>query len=149
MHVAAEDLAVQAERDDALLDARAGALVDADDGAAGLDGEVHHLADLLAVHLAEGAAEDREVLAEDAHLTTVDGAVAGDHAFAVAAALLEPDRRRAVSRQLVEFDEGAFVDQQRDALAGCPSSLGVLLLARLLGRGVPRLVEPPVEVVEL
>ncbi len=88
VHVAAEDLAVQPERDDALLDARAGALVDADDRAAGLDGEVHDLGDLLAVDLAEGAAEDREVLGEDADLAAVDGAVAGDHAVAVRPALL-------------------------------------------------------------
>ena len=87
VHVAAEDLAVEAERDHALLDPRAGALVDADDRAAGLDGEVHHLADLLAVDLAERAAEDGEVLGEHAHLPAVDGAVAGDHAVAVRAVL--------------------------------------------------------------
>ena len=85
VHVAAEDLAVEAERDHALLDAGAGALVDADDRAAGLHGEVHHLGDLLAVDLAERAAEDREVLGEHAHLAAVDGAVAGDHAVAVRA----------------------------------------------------------------
>ena len=85
VHVAAEDLAVQAERDHALLDAGAGALVDADDRAAGLDREVHHLGDLLAVDLAERAAEDGEVLGEHADLAAVDGAVAGDHAVAVRA----------------------------------------------------------------
>ena len=93
VHVAPEDLAVQAERDDALLDARAGALVDADDRAAGLDGEVHHLGDLLAVDLAERAAEDREVLGEHADLAAVDGAVAGDHAVAVRPVLLQAERR--------------------------------------------------------
>ena len=67
VHVAAEDLAVEAEGDHALLDPGAGAFVDADDRAAGLHGEVHHLGDLLAVDLAQRAAEDREVLAEDAH----------------------------------------------------------------------------------
>ena len=65
-HGAVEDLAVQAERDDALLDARAAALVDADDRAAGLHREVEHLDDLLAVDLAERAAEDGDVLAEHA-----------------------------------------------------------------------------------
>lgn len=48
-----EDLAVQAERDDAFLDARAGALVDADQRTAGTQGQVHDLDDLLAVDLAE------------------------------------------------------------------------------------------------
>ena len=60
--VAAEDLAVLAERDDALLDARAAGVEHADDRHAGLDGVVHDLDDLLAGDLAERAAEDGEVL---------------------------------------------------------------------------------------
>ena len=83
MHVAVEDLGVQAERDDALLDPRAAAVVDADHRAAGLQRVVHHLDDLLAEDLAERAAEDREVLAEHADRPAVDGAVAGHHAVAV------------------------------------------------------------------
>ena len=51
------------ERDDAFLDARAGAVVEADQRRADRLGEVHHLVDLLGEHLAERAAEDREVLA--------------------------------------------------------------------------------------
>ena len=54
-HVAVEDLAVERQRHDALLDAGAGAVVDADERAAGLDGQVHDLDDLLAVYLAEAA----------------------------------------------------------------------------------------------
>ena len=149
VHVAAEDLAVQAERDHALLDAGAAALVDADDRAAGLDGEVHDLDDLLAVDLAERAAEDREVLGEHADLAAVDGAVAGDHAVAVRPALLQAERRRAVPGQLVELDERALVEEQLDPLAGGLAALGVLLLDRLRRAGVHRLVEPPVEVGQL
>ena len=149
VHVAAEDLAVQAERDDALLDAGAGALVDADDRAAGLDGEVHHLGDLLAVDLAERAAEDREVLGEHADLAAVDRAVAGDHAVAVGAVLLQAERRRAVPGQLVELDEGALVEELLDPLAGGLAALGVLLLDRLRGAGVDGLVEAAVQVGEL
>ena len=93
VHVAAEDLAVEPERDHALLDPGAGALVDADDRAAGLDREVHDLDDLLAVDLAQRAAEDREVLGEHADLAAVDGAVAGDDAVAVGP-VASPGRRR-------------------------------------------------------
>ena len=149
VHVAAEDLAVEAEGDHALLDAGAGALVDADDRAAGLDREVHDLGDLLAVDLAQRAAEDGEVLGEHAHLAAVDGAVAGDHAVAVGAVLLQPERRRAVPGQLVELDEGALVEEHLDPLAGGLAALGVLLLDRLGRAGVHRLVEPPVEVGQL
>src|SRR5665811_112266 len=62
VHIPTEDFAVQAERDDAFLNPRAGAFVDADDGAAVLDREIHDLRDFLAVYLAEAATIDREVL---------------------------------------------------------------------------------------
>ena len=149
VHVAAEDLAVQAERDHALLDAGAGALVDADDRAAGLDGEVHHLGDLLAVDLAQRPAEDREVLGEHAHLAAVDGAVAGHHAVAVGPLLLEAEGRRPVPRELVELDERALVEEQLDPLAGGLAPLRVLLLDRLRGARVDGLVEAPVQVGQL
>ena len=103
--VVAEDPAVQAQRDDALLDARAGAVVDADERAAGLDRQFLDLDDLLAVHLAEAAAEHRGVLAEDAHVAAVDGAVAGDHAVAERTVVAEAEVGAAVPGQRVEFDE--------------------------------------------
>src|SRR5690606_39947505 len=83
--VAAEDLGVEAQRHHTLLDARPGALVDADDGPARLHRQVHHLDDLLAVDLTERTAEHGDVLAEHAHRAAVDGAVAGDDAVAVRA----------------------------------------------------------------
>ncbi len=128
LHVAVEDLAVQAERDDALLDARPTALVDADDRAAVLQREVEHLDDLLAVHLAEAAAEYGDVLAEHADRAAVDGAVAGDHAVAERAVLVHAERGRAVPGELVEFHEGALVEQGRDPFARGLLALGVLLL---------------------
>ena len=147
--VALEDLAVEAERDHALLDAGAGALVDADDRAAGLDGEVHHLGDLLAVDLAQRAAEDGEVLGEHAGLAAVDGAEAGDHAVAVGPVLLQAERGGAVPGELVELDEGALVEELLDALAGGHLALGVLLLDRLGRARVDGLVDAPVEVGQL
>ncbi len=66
LDVAHEDVAVGAERDDALLDPRAARVVDADHGAADLGRQVHDLAHLLGHDLAERAAEDGEVLGEDA-----------------------------------------------------------------------------------
>src|SRR5690606_33674257 len=125
VHVATEDLAVQAERDDTLLDAGAGALVDADDRAAGLDRQVHDLGDLLPVDLAEAASEDAEVLAEHAHLTAVDRAVAGDHPVAQRTVLVQAERGRAVAGQGVELDERALVAQQLDPLAGAVAATRV------------------------
>src|SRR6185312_8753970 len=61
--VAAEDLAVLAEGDDALLDASTAGVQDANDGHPSLQREVHDLDDLLAGNFAERAAEDSKVLA--------------------------------------------------------------------------------------
>ncbi len=127
-HVAHEDLAVEAERDDALLDARAATVVDADHRDARLEGEVHGLDDLLAVHLAERAAEDRRVLAEHRDVAAVDRAGAGDHAVAVGTLLLHAEVDRAVPDQLVELDERARVEQCLDTFAGGLAALGALAL---------------------
>ena len=91
--VAEEDVGVAGERLDALLDARAARVVEADDGRADLHREVHDLADLLGVGAAQAAAEDREVLREDEDLAPVDQAVAGDDAVAQDL-LLSPCRSR-------------------------------------------------------
>ncbi|GAA3048096.1 hypothetical protein GCM10020000_30370 [Streptomyces olivoverticillatus] len=149
VHVPAEDLGEQPEGDHALLDPRAAAVVDADDRTARLEGEVHHLDDLLAVHLAQRTAEDGEVLRIHADRTAVDRAVAGDHAVPVRAVGLDAEVRRAVPGELVEFDERALVQQQLDPLAGRQLALGVLLLHRPRRSGVRRLLDPALQVREL
>src|SRR5690606_870314 len=123
-----EDLAVQAQGDDALLDPGTGTFVDADQRGPGLDRQIHDLGDLLAVDLAERTAEDREVLGEGTDLTAVDGAVAGDDAVTVGAVLLEAEGGGAVAGQLDDLHEGALDEEELDALAGRQTALGVLLL---------------------
>ncbi len=104
-HVAHEDVAVGAERDDALLDPRAARVVDADDRAADLRGQVHDLAHLLGHDLAERAAEDGEVLAEDADAAAVDRAVARYDGVAPGPVLLHVELVRAVAHERVELLE--------------------------------------------
>ena len=147
--VVVEDLAVQAKRDDTLLDARAGAVVDADQRAAGLDREVLHLDDLLAVDLAEAAAEHRDVLAEDAHVAAVDGAVTGDHTVAERTLLVQAEVGAAVPGQRVELDERPLVQQRVDALAGGQLALGVHLLDGGLTDRVQRLLGALAQIGEL
>ena len=139
-HVAPEDLAVEPEGDDALLDARAAGVVDADHRDAGLERQVHDLDDLLAEDLAEGPAEDGEVLREDADLATVDGAVAGDDAVAVRPPLGDAEGCRAVPGQRVGLDEGALVEQGVDALASGLLAARVLRVDGLGRAGVAGLV---------
>ena len=147
--VEAEDLAVLAEGDDALLDARAARVEHADDRHAGLEGELHDLDDLLAGDLAERAAEDREVLRVDGDLAAVDGAGAGDDRVAVRPLLLHAERVGAVAHELVELDERALVEQLLDALAGGLLALGVLLLDRGLAARGHGLVVAHLEIGEL
>ena len=135
--VAQEDVGVGAERHDALLDARAAAVVDADDRAADAGREVHDLADLLADDLAERAAEDGEVLGEDADAAALDGPVAGDDRVAPGPVALHVEVRRAMPDERVQLREGAGVQQPLDALARGELA-AVVLLALLLGRGVDR-----------
>ncbi len=112
LHIAVEDLTVEAEGDDTLLDARAGAFVDADQRTAGLEGQVHDLDDLLAVDLAEAAAEDGGVLREDADVAAVDRAVAGDDAVAERTVVGQAEVGAAVTSEGVELDERSFVEER-------------------------------------
>ena len=86
-------------------------VVEADDGRADLQGEVHDLADLLGVGLGEAAAEDGEVLGEDEDEAAVDAAVAGDDAVAGNLLLGHAEVEAAVLDELVELLEGALVEE--------------------------------------
>ena len=139
LHVAVEDPAVRRERDDAFLDARAGAVVEADERRADRLGEVHHLVDLLGEHLAERAAEDREVLGEHEHLAAVDRAPAGDDAVGERPVVLDAEAVGPVAGEHVELDERVGVEQQLEALAGGELAPLVLALDRGRAPGVQRL----------
>ncbi|CKS90716.1 Uncharacterised protein [Mycobacterium tuberculosis] len=137
--VVAKDTAVQAQRDDTFLDARASTVVDADERTAGLDRQFLDLDDFLAVHLAKAAAKHRGVLAEDAHVAPVDGAVAGDHAVAERAFFTEIEVGAAVFGQRVQLDERILIQQRVDTLASRQLALGVYFFDGILTDGVQRL----------
>ena len=149
LDVADEDVAVGAERDDALLDPGAAGVVDPDHRRPDLGGEVHHLAHLLRHHLAEAAAEDGEVLGEDEDRSAFDRAVAGDDGVAPGPFLLHLEVVGAVADEGVELLEGAGVEQLLDPLAGGHLALRVLLLHRLLGGRVDRRLAQLAQVGEL
>ncbi len=149
LHVAPEDLGVAAERDDALLDARAARVVDPDERAAEAQREVHHLADLLGEGLAERPAEDGEVLREHEDPAAVHETVAGDHAVTVGAPAQHVEVRVAVADERVELDERPGVEERLDALAGEPLAPLVLSRDRAFVARVARLVAEPLEAREL
>jgi len=80
-------------------------VIDADDRTTDLHRQIHDLDDFLAEHLAQGPAEDREVLGEHAHLPTVDRPETYDDTVPVRAVLLLAERRRPVTAQLVDLHE--------------------------------------------
>ncbi len=96
--------------------------------------------DLLGEDLAERAAEDGEVLAEDADPAAVDGPEAGDHPVGVGTVLLEAHAVGPVAGQHVELLERAVVEQVVDPLAGGHLPLGVVLLDRVRRAGVAGLL---------
>src|ERR1035437_868234 len=124
--VAQEDFGVAAEGNHALLNTRPAGVVETDHGRAVFHRQVHHLADLLGVRLAQRAAEHREVLREDVHETAVDTTEAGDHAVAVGPFVLEAEVRRTVRDEAVELREAAFVQEPVEPFARRELSFGVL-----------------------
>ena len=76
----AQDLRLHVRGDNALLPARAGGVIDADQRHTGLGGQVVDLEHLLGVDLADLPVEDGGVLGEDADAAAVDKPVARDHA---------------------------------------------------------------------
>ncbi len=111
LHVAVENVGVATKRTNAFLDAGAAAIVEADEGCTGLDGHVHHLADLLGVGLREGTAEDGEVLGKDIHQAATDGAVAGHYAISVEELVLHAEVGGSVGNQRANFFKATGVKQ--------------------------------------
>ena len=130
-----EDVGVAGQRVDALLDARAARVVEADHRRAHLGREVHDLADLLRVGLRQAAAVDREVLAEHEDQAPVDRPVARDDAVGERLLLLHPEVGAAVRDEGVELLEAPLVEQAIDALAGGVLALVVLFLDARLAAG--------------
>ena len=117
-HVAEEDLAVAGKGVDAFLDAGAAGVVDADDGHAGLDGEVEQVADFLGVDAADGAAADGEVLGEGGDLAAIDDAGGADDAVTGHLAFFQAEIGARMVGVHAELDEGAAVEECGEALAG-------------------------------
>ena len=147
-HVALEHLAIAAERCDALLDARAAGVEQADDGHARPHRHVLHLHDLLRVRLRQRAAEHGEVLGEQIDGAAVDGAPAGDDAVAGDFRLLHAEFGRAVLDEHVELLERALVEQEFDALARGQLAALVLGVDALFAAAEAGLAPPLLQSVE-
>ncbi len=129
--IAQEDIGIPGQRYHAFLNPRAAGIVQADHRRAGLQSQVHDLADFLRVGLGERAAENREILREYVDQPPVDAAIPGDEAVARHILFVHAEVAAAVRDQLVEFFKRILVEQEFDALAGRQLALFVLALAAL------------------
>jgi hypothetical protein len=132
-------------RGDAFLDARAAGVIDADDGRAIAERHVLHLLDLFRMRLRQRAAEDGEILGEEENGAAVDGTPAGDDAVAGNLLLLHAEIGRAMLDEHVEFLEGAFVEEDLDALARGEFAAGVLGVDARLAAALARDLAPALE----
>src|SRR5699024_8057927 len=128
-----ENLRELRQRRNTLLDTCPSAVVDTDQRHSRTQGEVHHLGDLLPVHLAQRPAEHAEVLGVDTHLQSVHGAVADHHAVTGDPLGVQPEVGGPVLGEGVQFHETPLVQQRSDALPGGKLAAGSLLLRRNLG----------------
>ena len=134
--VAQEDVGVSGQRHDAFLNAGASGIVEADHGSSHFGGEVHDLHDLGGVGFGERSAEDGEILGEDKHQAAFDAAVSGDEAVAVDLLLGHAEVVAAMRDQFVGLLEGAFVEQELDALAGRHLAFLVLFFTATLATAI-------------
>jgi hypothetical protein len=121
-----EDVGIAGQAVDALLDARAARVEQADDRRPHLHGLALDLDDLGRVGPRQAAAEHREVLGEDVDDLAVDRAPAGDHPVAGHLLLGHAELHAPVLDEHVELLERALVQQQVDPLARRQLALGVL-----------------------
>ena len=129
--IAQENFGVARERHHSLLNARAAGIVQADDGRALAQGEIHDFGDFRGVGFGERAAEDGEILREDVDQAAGDAAVAGDEAVAGRTLRFHAEIVGVVADEFVELFERAFIEQQVDAFAGAELALLVFALAAL------------------
>jgi hypothetical protein len=129
---------IAGERRNALLDACAARIVDADHRRADLHRRIHDLADLHRVPFGHRAAEDGEILAEDEDQPAVDRARAGDDAVAgdlLTVAHAEVDA--VVLDVSVNLLERILVEQDVEPLARGELALGMLRVDPALSAAHP------------
>ncbi|GJE59385.1 hypothetical protein MPOCJGCO_1476 [Methylobacterium trifolii] len=147
-HVAAEHLAVAAERGHALLDTRPAGVENADDRGAHLQRHVLNFYDFLRVGLGKRAPEHREVLRKQKYGAAVHRAPAGDDAVAGDLLLLHAEIGGAVLHEHVELLERPVVEEEFDAFARGELATFVLGVHALLTAAEAGLRAPLLELLE-
>ena len=140
-----EDFSVAGEGFNALLNARAARVVDADYGHSVFAGKLHEVADFLGVVGAERPAGDREVLAERRDLPAVDGSDAAHYAVGGEDFLLHAKVVAVVLDVHSELHERARVEQGFNPVAGRHEALLAAGFKFSLSARIVRLFAAPCE----
>ena len=119
-------IAVSAQGLDAFLDSRSARIVDSDDRAAGLDGQVDDFGDFLSVHKSERAALHGKVLRVHRDFLSVDFSKAGDYAVVGNVFSFHAEAGTVVPDSGINFFERVFVAKGVDALNRVKLSFCVL-----------------------
>ena len=93
--------------------------------------QVHDFRDFQSVRLRKRSAEHGKILREHVDQAAFDQSVSGDEAVAGRALFLHAEIAAVVHHELVEFLEGAFIQQQFDSLARAQLAFLVLAFAPL------------------
>ena len=129
--VAEKNLAVAGQGVDRLLDAGPARVVHADERHPGFQGQIHDLADLPGVHLAETAGAGGEILREGEHRPSFHQAVAGDDPVGGDLHFFHVEIGAAMGDEHVQLAERTGVKEQIQPLAR-----GELALFLVLGHGL-------------
>ena len=148
-HVHTENVGKHRQGSHALLNAGATTIVNADDRATVLQGELLHLHNLLAVHLREGTTVDGEILRVHGNQATIHGAVTGDQAVTQRLLRLHAECGGAVAGEGIKLYERTLVQKHIDALAGGVLAACVLLLDSCLTAGREAALSTCIKISEL
>ena len=111
-NVSEENLGIGPERGDPFLNTSTARIVHANDRTTGLEGHIEDLANLQTVHFTQRATVDGEILSEGKDLSSVDGAVAGDHAVPGNDVLVHVKITAAMFDEGINLLEAAVVKEQ-------------------------------------
>src|SRR5690606_36399174 len=100
----------------ALLNARAARIVDADDRRAVLHRHIHDLTDLFGMRFRHRTTQNSEILTEYIDQPPVNRAPAGDNAVTIRALLLHAKIGAAMGDKHIEFLKAALIEQELDPL---------------------------------
>jgi hypothetical protein len=124
------------------LDACPARIIEADDRAASLGGQIHDLTDFLGVGAAQSPADKGKVLGKHKHLTAIDATRASNHTITRNVQFVHAEVCTTVGHKLVDFLKTTFIQEEFQTfpgrkLSGIVLALDAFFAAAELGESMP------------